>query len=226
MKKLLYFLILFFLIFTATKSFSDIFYANGDGKKKQISLTFDDGPGVNTAEILQILKEKNVKATFFISGSSVHGNKDTVKAIYDSGNEIANHTYSHVNFFKYKKDDIEDKIKAEIIKCENLVKDITGYKTKLLRIPHGFSRPPAKKVAKELGYTIVNWSFGCDWNTKLTQEQMYESYKKNIKAGAIFLMHDKIKSKKVINFLPQLIDDIKQEGYDIVTVSELLDLKL
>lgn len=226
MKKLLYFLILFFLIFTATKSFADVFYANGDGKKKQIALTFDDGPGKNTKEILDILKEKNIKATFFISGSSVHGHKDTVKSIYDSGNEIANHTYSHVNFFKYKNDDIEDKIKAEIIKCENLVKDITGYKTKLLRIPHGFSRPPSKKVAKELGYTIVNWSFGSDWNTKLTQEQMYESYKKNIKAGAIFLMHDKIRSKKVINFLPQLIDDIKQEGYDIVTVSELLDLKL
>lgn len=224
MKKLLYFLILCVFTCATTISFADVFYANGDGKKKQISLTFDDGPGINTPEILKILKEKNVKATFFIYGNSVNGNKDIVKAVYDSDNEIANHTYSHVNFFKYKKDDIEDKIKSEIIKTENLIKEITGYKTKLLRMPHGFSRPPSKKVAKELGYTMVNWSFGCDWNTKLTQEQMYELYKKNIKAGAIFLMHDKIRSKKVINFLPQFIDDIKQEGYDIVTVSELLDL--
>lgn len=225
MKKILYFPILFFLIFTVTKSFADIFYANGDGNKKQIALTFDDGPGANTPEILQILREKKVKATFFVYGSSANGNRDIVKAVYDSGNEIANHTYSHVNFFQYKKDDIEDKIKSEIIKTENLIKEITGYKTKLVRMPHGFSRPPSKKVAKELGYTIVNWSFGCDWNTKLTQEQMYEAYKKNIKAGAIFLMHDKIRSKKVINFLPKLIDDIKQEGYDIVTVSVLLDLE-
>ncbi|GAB1402713.1 hypothetical protein MASR1M68_16240 [Elusimicrobiota bacterium] len=225
MKKLFYCLMLFFLIFTATKSSADIFYANGDGKKKQIALTFDDGPGVNTAEILQILEEKKVKATFFIYGSSVKGNKDVVKAVYDSGNEVANHTYSHINFFQYKKDDIEDKIKSEIIKTENLIKEITGYKTKLLRMPHGFSRPPSKKVAKELGYIMVNWSFGCDWNTKLTQEQMYEAYKKNIKAGAIFLMHDKIKSKKIVNLLPQLIDDIKQKGYDIVTVSELLGLE-
>ncbi|MDD5020592.1 MAG: polysaccharide deacetylase family protein [Endomicrobiaceae bacterium] len=226
MKKILYFLILFFLIFTETSSFSDVFYANGDGKKKQIALTFDDGPGKNTKEILDILKEKNIKATFFISGSSVHGKKATVKAIYDSGNEIANHTYSHVNFFKYKKPDIEDKIKSEIFKCETIIHAITNYKTKLLRIPHGFSRAPSQKVAKELGYIIVNWSFGCDWNTKLTQEQMYQLYKKNIKSGAIFLMHDSKKSKKVVNFLPQLIDDIKQEGYDIVTVSELLNLNL
>ncbi len=225
MKKLLYCLILCIFACATTIAFADIFYANGDGKKKQIALTFDDGPGVNTQEILQILEEKKVKATFFIYGSSVKGNKDVVKAVYDSGNEVANHTYSHINFFQYKKDDIEDKIKSEIIKTENLIKEITGYKTKLLRMPHGFSRPPSKKVAKELGYIMVNWSFGCDWNTKLTQEQMYEAYKKNIKAGAIFLMHDKIKSKKIVNLLPQLIDDIKQKGYDIVTVSELLGLE-
>jgi peptidoglycan/xylan/chitin deacetylase (PgdA/CDA1 family) len=225
MKKISYFLILFFLFFNAAASFADIFYANGDGKKKQIALTFDDGPGINTSEILMILKEKNIKATFFISGFSAVGNKEKIKQIFDSGNELANHTYSHVNFFKYDKDDIEDKMKSEIIKNEKLIYEITGYKTKLLRIPNGFSRPPAKKVAKELGYVLVNWSFGCDWNTKLTQEQMYESYKKNIKAGAIFLMHDKIRSKKLSAFLPQLIDDIKKDGYELVTVSELLDLK-
>lgn len=213
------------LCFAVSFSFAGVFYANGDGKKKQMSLTFDDGPGINTPEILQILKEKNVKATFFISGSSASELKKTVKAVYDSGNEVANHTYSHVNFFKYKKDDIEEKIKSEILKSENIIYEITGFKTKVVRIPHGFSRQPAQKAAKELGYVMVNWSFGCDWNTKLTKEQMYESYKKNIKAGAIFLMHDKIKSKKVAEFLPQLIDDIKKEGYEIVTVSELLDLK-
>jgi peptidoglycan/xylan/chitin deacetylase (PgdA/CDA1 family) len=226
MKKILYFLILFFSISATTTSFSDVFYANGDGKKKQISLTFDDGPGANTKEILEILKDKDVKATFFVSGSSARKNKALISTIYTAGHEIANHTYSHINFFKYKNNDIEDKIKSEIFKCETVIHAITNYKTKLVRIPYGFSRSPSQKVAKELGYIMVNWSFGCDWNTKLTQEQMYQLYKKNIKAGAIFLMHDPKKSKKMVNFLPQLIDDIKQEGYDIVTVSELLNLNL
>ncbi|MDD3730131.1 MAG: polysaccharide deacetylase family protein, partial [Endomicrobiaceae bacterium] len=63
MKRISYFLILFFLFFNAASSFADIFYANGDGKKKQIALTFDDGPGINTSEILMIIKEKNIKAT-------------------------------------------------------------------------------------------------------------------------------------------------------------------
>jgi len=203
----------------------EIFYANGNGKKKQVALTFDDGPGAATQEILKILKEKDVKATFFILGVSAQTKKDLVKEIYDQGHELANHTYNHFNFYKYKKNDIHEKMKKEILKCENLVKEITGYKTNIVRFPHGFSRDIAKKIADENAYTIVTWSFGCDWQTKMSQDEMYKSYKKNIKSGAIFLMHDLGKNKKVIGFLPQFIDDIKKDGYELVTVSNLLNIK-
>ncbi|MFA7074101.1 MAG: polysaccharide deacetylase family protein [Endomicrobiaceae bacterium] len=223
MKKAL--LLLFCLFFSSFAAGGQIFYANGNGKKKQISLTFDDGPGAATREILKILKDNDVKATFFLLGVSVQSKKQLVKEIYEQGNELANHTYNHFNFYKYKKDDLHEKMREELLKCEDLINQITGYKTKIVRFPHGFAREAAKKIAGENGYVIVTWSFGCDWHTKLTEQEMYESYKKNIKSGAIFLMHDLGKNKKVIAFLPKLIDDIKKEGYEIVTVSELLGIK-
>ncbi|MFA7674770.1 MAG: polysaccharide deacetylase family protein, partial [Endomicrobiia bacterium] len=178
-----------------------------------------------TEEILKILKDKDVKATFFLLGVSIQPKKQLVKDIYEQGHQIANHTYNHFNFYKYKKDDIHEKMQEELLKCEQLINKIIDYKTKIVRFPHGFSRNLAKQIAKENEYIIVTWSFGCDWQTKLSRDEMYEQYKKNIKSGAIFLMHDLGKNKKVVSFLPQLIDDIKKEGYELVTINELLNIK-
>ncbi|MDD3921944.1 MAG: polysaccharide deacetylase family protein [Endomicrobiaceae bacterium] len=223
MKKI--FLILCCLHFVSFLYASNVFYANGESTKKQIALTFDDGPGACTEEILKILKDKDVKATFFLLGVSIQPKKQLVKDIYEQGHQIANHTYNHFNFYKYKKDDIHEKMQEELLKCEQLINKIIDYKTKIVRFPHGFSRNLAKQIAKENGYIIVTWSFGCDWQTKLSRDEMYEQYKKNIKSGAIFLMHDLGKNKKVVSFLPQLIDDIKKEGYELVTINELLNIK-
>ena len=72
----------------------------GSGRNKLIALTFDDGPGLNTEEILKILDDKQVKATFFMLGNSIEKRPDLVKEVYSKGHEIANHTYNHINFFK------------------------------------------------------------------------------------------------------------------------------
>ncbi|MDR3244735.1 MAG: polysaccharide deacetylase family protein [Elusimicrobiota bacterium] len=200
------------------------FYTNGAAKSRKVALTFDDGPGVSTPAILDILKEKGVKATFFLLGSRVKANPQYTKRIAQEGHEIANHTYHHINFFSYNEPDKNDKFESELLLSEKIIKEITGIKTTLVRFPHGYLKPPAIQIAKKHGYTIVNWSFGCDWRKDISSDEILSKYKKEIKSGTIYLLHDAPKNAKSLKFLSKLIDEIKKRGYQIVTVSELLNL--
>jgi peptidoglycan/xylan/chitin deacetylase (PgdA/CDA1 family) len=221
MKKILVFFLLF--CFTLCHAQTKVFYADGPGKDKKVALTFDDGPGKTTKKILEILDEKQVKATFFMLGNRVVKNPEAAKEIAQKGHEIANHTYGHVNFFKYEGEDKAGKIKDELLKSEKVIEKITGAKPFLVRYPHGYSRKDAISAAQENGYYVINWSFGADWDLKLTSEEMYKKYAGAIKNGAIFLMHDSNTKAAVI--LADFIDEIKKNGYEIVTVSELIGLK-
>jgi len=223
MKKII-FIILFFTFFIVPLFSQEEkeFFTIGSKQNKLVALSFDDGPGSNTKEILKILDEKKVKATFFMLGTSVEKRPKLVKEIYSKGHEIANHTYSHVNFFKYKEKDIEAKIQEELLHTQDLIKDIIGYKTNLVRFPYGYSRQEALEIAEDNGYKVINWTFGIDWNKNLSTDEMLEQYLENIKSGYIFLMHDLPKNPKVIKILPILIDEAKKKGYTFVTVSEII----
>ena len=99
----------------------------------------------------------------------------------------------------------------------------TGQKSFLVCYPHGYCRKDALEIAGKNGYYVINWSFGCDWDMKLGNEELYEKYAGAVKKGAIFLMHDS--NTKAVNILADLIDKLREDGYEIVTVSELLGLK-
>lgn len=214
------------LLLTLTVSlYADkIFFAKGHSDSKEVSLSFDDGPGLSTTEILKILEEKEVTATFFLLGTSIVKNPKLVKEIYSKGYEIANHTYNHINFLKYDEKDKKEKIKDEILQCQDLIKSITGYRTKLVRYPYGYSKEDAIEIAKETNYKVINWTFGIDWEKDITQENMLEQYLDNAKPGTIFLMHDLKKNTKIINILPTLIDELKNKGYKFVTVGKIINL--
>ena len=157
-------------------------------------------------------------------GVSVASNPALAKTILNKGHEIANHTYKHINFYAYEGENKFFKMEQEILKAEDIIKNTLGVKTFLVRFPNGYAREDAISTSKKLGYYVINWSFGTDWKDILAS-QMYLKYKKAITSGAIFLMHDLFKNEKVISFLGDFIDDIKNEGYEIVTISELLDIK-
>jgi len=201
-----------------------VFYADGSKDSKKVALTFDDGPGKATERILEILKEKDVKATFFMLGRRAAENPAAAKKAAQEGHEIASHTYDHFNFYKYTEEDKNEKIESELLKSEKAIKKATGVKPYLVRYPYGYARQDAQDTAKKHKYFVINWSFGCDWDLKLTEEEMYEKYAGAIKSGAIFIMHDS--STKAVNILAGFIDKIKAEGYEIVTVSELLELQV
>ncbi|MGA2090952.1 MAG: polysaccharide deacetylase family protein [Endomicrobiales bacterium] len=203
----------------------EVFYAQGKGDKKAIALTFDDGPGPWTERILAVLKEHNVKATFFMEGQQAQYRPKLVVAVRDGGHEIGNHTYSHKNFYAYKKDDKKEVLERELQQASQYIDKASGVTPHLLRMPYGYCKEWSREVASKQGYVMINWSFGCDWN-KMTPTAVYEAYAKNIHAGAIFLMHDGGSNRKsTYEALPKLIDEIKRQGYELVTVSQLLGIK-
>ena len=226
MKKTFIYVIAIFLMQVCLFADDNIFYTHGDRHEKKIALTFDDGPSNNTDYILNILKEKNVKATFFILAVNVIDREKALKKIYEQGHEIASHTYNHINFHRIKAmDKLYEEIFSELKLAEIAIKDVLGFYPVLVRYPHGYTGQTAFKIAKENGYKVINWTFGCDWHAEIGKEQMYQMYKDNVQNGYILLMHDSQDISKLKYFLPKLIDYAKEKGYEIVTVSELLNLK-
>jgi peptidoglycan/xylan/chitin deacetylase (PgdA/CDA1 family) len=212
-------LICLFVCFSNAKNF----YTNGSADIKKVALTFDDGPGKATEEVLEILKEKNVRATFFMLASRVEKDIEIAKKVAAAGHEIGNHTYWHVNFYSYKNNDKINEIEKEILSAKKVIKDKLGIDTKLMRFPYGYSKSDGLEVAQNLGYHVINWSFGMDWEN-IPAQQLHKKYKQAIKNGAIFLMHDLPKNEKMLSFLREFIDEIRSQGCEIVTVSELLNL--
>lgn len=200
------------------------FYADGPKNKKAVALTFDDGPGVNTAKVLEILRKYGVKATFFMDGSRVNASPETVKLVQKEGHEIGSHLYSHPDFYHSHKDDYREFWNLEAGKSEKAFQKILQLKPVLLRMPHGYVKPWVREEAKKRGYILINWTCGYDWH-KMTAEEMLAGYIKCIKPGAIFLMHDGGKDRrKTVEILPKLIEELRKQGYQIVAVSELLGL--
>jgi chitin deacetylase len=200
------------------------FYTHGPRDQKVLALTFDDGPGPWTERVLDVLKKYNVKATFFMEGDQVEFRGAIAKKVLEAGHEIGNHTYSHMNFYAYKKDDREKVLAREIQKSGEFIFKATGVKTILLRMPNGFSREWARNAAQKENYALVNWTFGCDWK-KMPTEQLSAVYIKNIQPGAIFLMHDGGKNReRTVTALPVIIEEIQKQGYKIVPVGELIKM--
>ena len=215
------------ILFLISSVFADdnIFYTHGSRYEKKIALTFDDGPSNNTDYILNILKENNVKATFFILAVNVIDRENTLKRIYEQGHEIASHTYNHINFHRIKEmDKLYEEIFSELKLAEIAIKDVLGFYPVLVRYPHGYTGQTAFKIAKENGYKVINWTFGCDWHSEMNKEEMYQLYKDNVQNGYILLMHDYGDISKLKYFLPKIIDYAKEKGFELVTVSELLNL--
>ena len=198
---------------------TDSYYV-GDTNKKEIYLTFDAGYDNGVLEkILDILKEKNVKSTFFVTGDFLTRQEKIAKRIYLEGHIIGNHTWNHKNITKINK----DKLKEEIEKVENKYYNITGEKMiKFLRPPEGeFSKESLLNV-KSLGYKTFFWSIAYkDWETNKQHggDYGYKAIMNNIHNGAIVLLHTV--SQDNLECLPRVIDDLRSEGYTIKNLNEM-----
>ena len=186
--------------------------------QKVVALTFDDGPlGTSTPTILTILKEKNVKATFFVAGERVKQFPALVKQEIAEGHEVGNHTYSHPRLTTLSKNKIEE----ELSKTEKVILEVAPQPT-LFRPPEGAYNDTVLQLARDKGYLIILWSIDTnDWRSPPVGD-IVNTVLKDIKPGSIILLHDGKYPSPTPEALGFIIDSLTSLGYEFVTVSELL----
>ena len=188
---------------------------------KKIALTFDDGPHpVYTREILDILSEYGVRATFFIVGKNAEEYPDLIIDEIADGHELGSHTYSHKYINRLSDEEITD----ELSENEEVISAICDYRFKNIRPPGGIYSDYLEKAAQEFSYNVVLWSVDTrDW-TRPDPERIVRAVESNVKDGDIILMHDYVAggASSTPAALRRIIPDLLERGFEFVTVSELL----
>ncbi len=200
------------------ETFENVVRASALVKRPKVAITFDDGPStVYTKILLDGLKERGVKATFFLTGQEIQYSKDVVKRMAKEGHIIGNHTYTHVDL---KKTNYKKAIK-EIEDTNNAIKEITGKKPKYIRPPYG---DWDERIFKETDMSIVLWSVDPeDWkdqNASIVARRVI----KNTTDGDVILLHDIFKTSVNAAFI--IIDKLQSQGYEFVTIDKLNSKKV
>ena len=194
------------------------------GTEKVAFLTFDDGPNVSvTPKVLDILKDKNVKASFFVIGKNVDSHPEIVKRAYDEGHFIANHGYDHNNSILYKNSEsFINEIKKTDLAIGNAI-GVQDYCSHVFRFPNGFMSPNNKakkkeavKLLRDMNYTYIDWNcLNNDSMKKYNNYQLLNNLKKTCKGKdtLVILMHDTKDVSNSSNVLKESIDYLRSEGY-------------
>jgi len=208
---------------------NNVLYWHGNPKEKKVALTFDDGPNEPyTSQVLKVLKDQDVKATFFLVGKNVEMFPEAARAIVAAGHAIGNHSYDHHNLVTKTNEQVRD----EIEKTEEIIEKTTGEKTALFRPPYGEKDTLTVEQTHKLGYVMVEWSVSAeDWR-KPGSDHIIDNVVKSVRNGSIILMHDGDKWRhgsdrsQTVAALPMIISQLRQQGYEFVTVPELLKLDM
>ncbi|WP_461815966.1 polysaccharide deacetylase family protein [Faecalimonas sp.] len=188
-----------------------------DPNKPMLALTFDDGPGVDTEKILDVLKANGARATFFMLAPKVEKYPNAVKKMKDIGCELANHSTTHTDLTKLTPEEIRKELSTTV---HAVAKVTGGFPTTLVRPPYGKKNATVKAT---VGQPIIMWSIDTlDWKTRNAQSTI-NNVLKNAKDGDIVLMHDI--HKQSVEAAVQLIPMLVQRGYQLVTVSELAEAR-
>lgn len=189
-------------------------------KAKCIALTFDDGPGPYTRDLLAALKRKKAKVTFFLVGSNVAANPSVARAEVNAGHAIGNHTWDHANLRGLSRAEISD----EIDRTAAAIKKATGVTTNLMRPPYGATNPRVAAMLRQRGDAQILWSVDTrDWqnrDAKTTTKRALAGARR----GGIILMHDIHPS--TVKATPGIIVALRKRGFTLVTVPQLLAGKL
>lgn len=197
-------------------------YFDEDGKydetkqRPMIALTFDDGPGEYTEELINCLVENNAKATFFMLGQNVEAYPEIAKELSDAGMELGNHSYSHPDLVTIG----AEAAAQQVSNTDAALKAATGFEATVMRPPGGSFNDSVKAA---IDHPLIIWSIDTrDWATK-SEDQTYQVVMDNAQDGSVVLMHDihEWSVKAAIRMIPDLIE----KGFKLVTVSELAEAK-
>ena len=200
---------------SATQKYLPIY--NVKTEKNKIAFTMNCAWNADDIDsILETLKNNDVHITFFMVGNWVDKYPEAVKKIYDAGHEIGSHsnTHPHVNTLSSEKN------LEEIQLSVNKIEKITGQKTKLYRAPYGEYNDTVIKTAQENGYYTIQWNLDTLDYKDLTGEEMWNRLKNKLEKGSIILSHNG--TKHTADSLDMILKNIKAQGFQVVTVSELI----
>lgn len=185
-----------------------------DSSVPQVALTFDDGPHQTcTPKLLDGLKQRGIKATFFLMGENIAGKEELVQRMQEEGHLIGNHSYRHIQMTK----EGAEQACAEIEQTEQLIQSITGKRPEYLRPPYGAWN---EQLECRVNLTTVLWNVdSLDWKFQNTR-RIVRRVEKDVKDGDIILMHDIFPTS--VEAALQIVDDLQKRGYEFVTVEELL----
>lgn len=181
---------------------------------RRVALTFDDGPHpVYTERLLEGLKERGVKATFFVTGEHAELHPEIIKTMAEEGHLVGNHTYSHIQLTGTNR----ETYKEELVKTNEILKKITGQEVQYVRPPYGSWD---KSFEKELNMFPVLWSVDpMDWCSE-NVGSITEKIVSKVKENDIILMHDYYDTSVTAALM--VVDELLKEGYTFVTVEEIL----
>lgn len=207
---------------------SQIVYWQGNAKHQKVALTFDDGPHPKyTARILDILAEKNVRATFFVTGKSVEKYPELARRIVSDGHMIGNHGYSHHEMKLMSR----KRIREEIRQGQSAIREITGESTSIFRPPYGMFNRTVIAELRETGHKLIQWSLSPkDW-ARPGEQAIVKRVLERARNGSIVLLHDSHPHKEsgnreqTVNALPEIIEALQSKGFELVTVLDLLTIE-
>jgi peptidoglycan/xylan/chitin deacetylase (PgdA/CDA1 family) len=184
-------------------------------KQKCVALTFDDGPVLDTTKVLEMLKAKNARATFFVLGMQATQYPDILKKAAAQGNEIGNHTFSHAKLQGAPAATVQ----TEVGRTQRIIKELTGKWPTLLRPTYGSTDKQLDGICKQHKLSQVLWSVDTvDWQDRDTKK-IVEKVATQTQPGSIVILHD-VKPTTVAA-VPEILNKLSQKGFKFVTVSEI-----
>lgn len=227
-KFLYFFIFLVWLVITIIGSFHirwnyhlKALHSNPHTNKKQVAITFDDGPNLEfTPQILTFLKKHNIKATFFCVGKQIENHPKLFNQIVNQGHVVGNHSYSHSNnfgFFSHKK------VLDDVNKCNELIYENLNVNSNLFRPPFGVTNPAIRKAIAKTRHHVIGWSVR-SLDTKIKNpEKILKRITKRLKPGDVILLHDT--NKRTLVVLEQLLLFLHEHQFETTTVDKLFEIE-
>lgn len=192
-------------------------------QRRVVALTFDDAPNAQTTpQVLDVLKQYNVKAMFCLIGQEAERNPELVRRIIDEGHIVANHTYNHSAGFTFA---TSKSVAEQLQRCNDAIYALIGRKPRIFRPPFGVTNPIIGKVVRKMKLTTVGWtirSLDTIYGDKI--ESMCKRVVRKLHPGAVVLLHDRCANAD--KAVAMLIERIIEQGYEIVPLQEMLNLEV
>lgn len=185
--------------------------------KKEVAITFDAAwTNQDTEQLIKILKKHKATATFFIVGDWADRFPESVKAFYDAGHTIANHSDTHKAFSKCSREEI----RKEIVNCNEKLEKIIGEKITLVRAPSGDYTRESLEIAESLGMQTIQWNCDSLDYTKISVEEIVNRVVNSTQKGSIILFHNGVEN--TAEALDRVLTELEKQGYSFVSVNDLI----